>query len=49
MGASCYACVGGNNMKNEIQRLQGMFQTFILFHFSLYLHIICINRMLKSI
>ena len=25
MGASCYACVGGNNMKNEIQRLQGIF------------------------
>jgi len=30
MGASCYACVGGNNMKNEIQRLQADPQQIIV-------------------
>jgi translation initiation factor 4A len=30
MGASCYACVGGNNMKTEIQRLQAEPQQIIV-------------------
>lgn len=30
MGASCYACVGGNNMKVEIQRLQSDPQQIIV-------------------
>lgn len=30
MGASCYACVGGNNMKVEIQRLQSEPQQIIV-------------------
>lgn len=30
MGTSCYACVGGNNMKQEIQKLQGEPQQIIV-------------------